>query len=348
MDLDATCRRLHEDMIAPLVLGGAVRTSHAIGVREALALGNRRAPDPKLASRVQAARLRSARRLAPVDSVAAENAGDWAISAALHDIFQAVNPGFSTPLRRRFAVRILEAAAAILERVTAAATSGEALSRHTWLARVFEVRRIDTFVSWWSGSQTFFGRDPPARIRAWPNLRRVELAKKSLGLMDLAPVAVDRRHLDACVTSLLSRTPLTDIATCARGQPAFAWNEWTLGMVAERSGRTLALRALSRLAVEDVDDVLGGATRDLLTKRPRALAEGVIDLLAERAISDLSVAEAATAPVRPNALFARSVGAFAAKRALASYCIGSPSQREHVYAGLNAVIARSPDVERFF
>jgi len=51
----------------------------------------------------------------------------------------------------------------------------DALARHTWFARVLDVARTDTIVSWWTGSRTYLGIEAPRRLRAWPELRRVNV-----------------------------------------------------------------------------------------------------------------------------------------------------------------------------
>lgn len=303
--------------MAPLVLGGALRPGHAIGARAALALGVEGTVDvldAELLDRVQTARVRRARKLAPVDAVDLPAPAEWAIAAALHDVLQSANPSLDAPMRRGAAVRILALAHQTLEHVPPPAHTGEALSRHTWLARVLDLAREDTAVSWWTGSRTFRGVPPPGRLTAWPQLRRVNVVTTPRPLLELEPLAVEREKLAEAVTLLLARTPLTDLATCARTAPSFLWSEETLALVATRAGRTLALRALARAPASPVDVALGRATRELLTHR-RAQAAPAIALLAER-----TLALAQTAPGslggRPDGAFARGLGAAAALRML--------------------------------
>jgi hypothetical protein len=341
-DLDAIAEGLFAGVMAPLVLGGAVRPGHAIGARRALALGEGRLPlDRDLSLRVALARLRRARRLAPVDAMPDPGADDWALAAALHDLLQAVNPTFDTRLRRRAAGRILDLAAAVVERVPLPATVGQALARHTWLARAPEVARTDTTVRWWSGSAVFLGEDPPQRLQAWPEFRRVEVIRKSRSLLELTPLAVDREGLTGAVAALLSRTPLTDLATCTRAAPAFVWNAAALNLVGTALGRTLALRALDRLTPAEVDTALGRATRALLAAGYRNVAAPALSVLGDRAVREaerrletegesLGREPARAASLRAHetertdarapadAVFARSLGALMARRALRS------------------------------
>ncbi len=333
--LDAIAERLFASVMAPLVLGGSIRPGHAIGARAALALGEGRLPaDRELGGRVAAARLRRARRLVPVDTLPDPSAAEWALVAALHDILQSANPEFDRRLRRSAGVRILELAAAVVDRVPPPATLGETLSRHTWLARAPQVTRTDTSVRWWTGRAEFLGVEPPARLQAWPQLRRVEVVRTPVPVLELAPLAVDRARLTETVTALLLRTPLTDVATCTRGAPAFAWHAWSLNLVATGPGRTLALRALARLPPGETDAALGRATRTLLITGLQHVAGPAVSLLAERALVDadrrldaeLGAGGVGTGDRAPqaiaqgvassDAIFARAVGAVMARRAL--------------------------------
>jgi hypothetical protein len=316
-DLREIASRLFEGVMAPLVLGGALRAGHAIGAKAALALGGEGTVDvldATLLDRVQTARVRRARRLTPVDAVDLPSPAEWTIAAALHDVLQSANPTLDAALRRGSAVRILELAHQTLERVPPPMHTGEALSRHTWLARVLDLARNDTSVSWWTGSRTFRGVSPPGRLTAWPQLRRVHVVTTPRPLLELEPLAVDREKLATTVSLLLARTPLTDLASCARTAPAFVWSETTLALVATRAGRTLALRALAQAPASPVDVALGRATRELLTHQ-RSQATPAIALLAER-----TLALAQTAPGslggRPDGAFARGLGAAAALRML--------------------------------
>lgn len=316
-DAREIAKGLFEGIMAPLVLGGALRPGHAIGARSALALGGEGTVDlldAPLLDRVQTARVRRARSLTPVDAVDLPSRAEWAMAAALHDVLQAANPSFDAALRRKAAVRILALAHQTLERVPPPAHAGEALSRHTWMARVLDLAREDTAVSWWTGSRVFRGVPPPGRLTAWPQLRRVQVLTTPRPLLELEPLAVDREKLAAAVTLLLERTPLTDLATCSRTAPAFAWSESTLGLVATRAGRTLALRALARVAPTWVDVALGRATRELLTHR-RATAAPAIALLGERTLA-LAQTSPGSLGGRPDGAFARGLGAAAALRIL--------------------------------
>jgi hypothetical protein len=347
-DLGVIAQALFEGVMAPLVLGGPVRPGHAIGARVALALGDgeRTGTDPDLETDVQLARIRRGRRLVPIDKLATATHAEWALAAALHDLLQAANPTFDTALRRSAAVRILALAREAIERVPEPANVLEALSRHTWFARVLDVARTDTTVSWWTGSRTYLGVEAPRRLRAWPELRRVQVVATPHPLLELRPLAVDRTRLTDAVARLLTRTPLTELATCTREAPPFVWGEAALALVATRPGRTLALRVLARLPSEAVDDALGRATRELLATR-RASAAPAVTLLAEMALARAAghVARTEGSASRLDGAFARGLGAVAAVTLLdAPNAAWQDDDRRRLLVALDPA-ARSPGAQ---
>jgi hypothetical protein len=346
VDVTHTADRLFRGTLSPLVLGGTIAPGHAIGARVGALLGGAGAPtDRTLAQRVHAGRVRRARTLSPVDDVADIDESDWALGAALHDLFQTVNPTFDAALRRYAAARILEVARTAVDRVRPPTRVGEALARHTWFARIFDVKRTDTSVSYWAGSRRYLGREPPPRLTAWPEIRRVNIARERIDLVDLSPLAVDRERLTQTIAAFLERTPLTDIATCARAAPRFTWNEPALALLQTDGGLRLALRALDRAPPGDVDTAIGRATREILSGPLRDRAGPVVTLLAERALASVTGGgrhEAAVAAADADARFALGIGAIAARRGLEASPAPRlvPEERDRLSSALGALAAR--------
>ncbi|MBX3227548.1 MAG: hypothetical protein KIT84_14435 [Labilithrix sp.] len=293
VDPQELCERLFRTFLGPLVVGGAMVPEKPFGGKNALLIGDGRQPvlDPDLLSRCGLARVRIARKLAPVDTFdPAPTGAEWALAAVLHDLVQATHPGFDAAFRRNGPKRLLEVAQLTLDRIAPPENVGETLSRHTWFARMFELARTDTDLRWWTGSQRFLGTEPPTRLTAWPELRRVTQTKTPRPLMDLptSGAAVDVQRFGAVVESLLTKTPLTDLATVDRAAPAFQWTHATLSLAATRGGRTMVTRALALLPQRQVDAALGRATKRLfLSKAVRALFVAV-DLLRDRALAAAS------------------------------------------------------------
>lgn len=288
-DAQLLCERLFETFLAPLVLGGTMHPTHAFGGRAALSIGEGRAPgDADALSRVTLARVRVARKMVPVDRFdPAPTGAEWALAAVLHDLVMATHPDFDTVLRRSAPRRMLEIAGLTLARIPKPANVGEMLSRHTWLGRMFDITRTDVVVRWWTGSQTFLGEEPPARLLAWPEIRRVQQTKTPHPLMDLptAGAAIDPSAFATCTEELLAHSPLTDFATLERTAPTFAWSHANLALASTRGGRTALLRALAQKPTRVVDAALGRATRPLLAARATRALLVAVDLLRDRALA---------------------------------------------------------------
>ncbi len=321
--LVAIADRLFRDFLAPLVLGGDMRPGRPIGGKNALGLGPfSDVIDKELLSHVDLARIRLARRLAPVDRLEPPTPAEWALGAGLHDLVQSAHPDLAGVFRGRAPGRLVHVVTLLCDQLAPPATMGEALSRHTWFARVLEITRTDTSVSFWVGKRSFLGKDPPARLLAWPELRRVHIDKTPHPLVELPSAGghVAASDFSAGMSAWLRKTPLTDLATCGRHAPLFAWSPETLAFASARAGRTLALRALDDVAPLDVEIALGRATRVLLAARAVAPLTIVCALLGERALaSAVERAERATPETEPpaeDALVARAVGAYGATQIL--------------------------------
>ena len=326
-DLGGISDRLYEGFLAPLVVGGEMTPSKPIGGRSALAVGHERViANAELSSHVQLGRCRAARKLAPVDRVESPTVAEWALGAVLHDLVQATHPGLRSAFRRQTPTRILALAEATLACIPAPTSIGEALSRHTWFARVFEIARTDTVVRWWVGSQTFLGTTPPSRLTAWPELRRVNIERTPRPLMDLPATAgaLDDAAFGHTLSAFLAKTPLTDIATAHRTSPAFQWTSASLGLVGARSGRTLATRALSLGPQNQVDAALGRATLQLFKAQSWQAAMVALELLGERALAEAETNAGTTdKPLAPSesaddGSFARAAGALVARQTIAT------------------------------
>jgi hypothetical protein len=326
-DAQELCERIFSTFLGPLVVGGAVIPGKLFGGKNALAIGDHRQPsDVDLLSRTELARVRIARKLAPIDTLeAAPSAWEWALAAVLHDMVQSTHPGFDATFRRSGPKRILEVAEKTLERIPAPASVGEALARHTWFSRMFDLARTDVDLRWWTGSERFLGTDPPKRLLAWPELRRVTETRTPRPLMDLptSGAAVDLQRFAFVTEAFLKKTPLTDFVTVTRASPVFAWSHENLSLAATRSGRTIVNRALALLSQRAVDEALGRATKHLFAaKAVRALFVAV-DLLRDRALTAASarLTKAEPEPIvlgqETDAAFAIGAGALVASHWLA-------------------------------
>ncbi len=351
VDIGVVAERLFVHFMAPLVIGGPLRPSKPIGGKTALVMGiERSVVDSELMSRVQMSRVRLARLLAPIDVVDAPTPEEWALCAVLHDIVQSTHPEWAGIFRSSAPARLLDMAQLTLERIGPPRTIGEALSRHTWFSRALEIGRTDTKVSWWTGSQTFLGTEPPQRLQAWPELRRVHLDKTVHPLNDL-PVHGGRVPPDRFASTLatfLGRTPLTDLATCGRPSPTFTWTHETLSLVASRGGRSLAVRALQANNSSDIDEALGRATKPLVQARAAHALVVALGLLGERAMvaAEDRLLKNEASVIAPNTsedlAFGRAVGAWAAMQQIAVHGEAFSEHDRAMLLGQLRVLAPEP------
>lgn len=295
---------LFERVVAPLVLGGAIRPVRPLGSRLALALLEGHEPaDRETFARVELARVRRARELCPVDTLPPPSGAEWALAAVLSDLVQATNPDLASAFGASRPRTLVRHAVATLSRLPRVRTAGEALARHATFAQVLATTRVDTAVSWWTGHETFAGRAPPARLLAWPALRRVRLARTERKLAALATGCprLDPDEHRRALAALVAASPLTDLAAAARTEPPFAFGAASLALLSTDAGLWLAFRAIDRAGppagtlaalVEAAKSIAGAA--DPLPSRVRAL----IDVLRTRPEAPPSAS--VNAPSRPD------------------------------------------------
>lgn len=292
--LAVRCDELAHAVLAPLVLGGPVHPVRPFGALLALRCGHERGlADADLGTRLDVARVRRARLLAPVDALPDLDEGDWALLAALNDLLQLTNHNLASALTRGRYACLGENLRWLCERIPAPRDVAAALARHATFARALELSRTDATVSWWTGSARFRGESPPARLLAWRELRRVRVDAKKIPLADmvLGVPGISPDDYTELLALWLTRTPLTDLATATRTSPAFAWSASTLSLVATPAGRALALRALARQPVDAVIATLGHAAKLVpgkleeakrLAEAMAAAAEGLVALDEDR------------------------------------------------------------------
>jgi hypothetical protein len=249
---DAAGHRFDElvrDVLGPLILGGRVNPVRPFGPALAFRLGEGRSiTDSDLRSRLDLARVRRARLIVPVDVLPDISPAEISLAAALNDLLQATNHEIGGRFTRGRYGRLLLGVGDLCEHIPSPETALEAVARHATFARVLELTRTDTTVSWWTGKASFRGQPPPSRLLAWRSLRRVNVDEHRVGLADMCQgfTGADERGFCDTLGLWLTRSPLTDIATLTRRAPPFGWSPSTLSIIAAPPGRTLAFRLLTR------------------------------------------------------------------------------------------------------
>lgn len=237
---------LLERVALPLARGGVLAPVRPIGA----ALAGRLADaldtlSPEETSALRRARGDLLRRLYATDGDPPPGRGAVRLLAALNDLLQCLNPS----LGARRAASLADAVDAAVRAIEPPATLAEALCRHATLAGLERVSRRDTVVEWWSGRALLLGRPVPARLRAWPRVRRVRELATVAGLRALAagaPLPSDRYA--ALLRALLEASPLTQIALAHVVEP--------------RRAALHAALAASPLGAVIVARVLDGASDD--------------------------------------------------------------------------------------
>jgi hypothetical protein len=165
---------------------------------------------------------------------------ELALAICVHNLLFLVHPradswAVSTSARRR----VLETAQEMASRALSHSRS-RALSRHGLLHNLFRLSRVDTKISWWTGTATFLGQKPPTRLRTWRAVRRVREEQSVAGYEDLLGTV----EVAPVVTALLRRAPLTQLLAMTREGPPLYWEDAVFLLRDAELARAVAYRAL--------------------------------------------------------------------------------------------------------
>ena len=275
-------------VLVPLVLGGKIELARPFGPRLGLAIGKGRAiVDPAIRTRVEVVRVRRARTIAPIDTLPALGADEWALACAYNDLLQSTNHELASRFTRSRHQRLIASVTELCENVAPPSDVRQALARHATFSRALEIFRKDTAVSWWTGKASFRGQEPPMRLLRWREIRRVHVEEHHVSLAEMC-IGIDAITTEAFLEALagwLSRSPLTDLASVTRREPLFSWTTSTLALVGSQPGRVLATRVLSREPADLAGAALARAAKEIppAYAEARALAESFAAEVAEGA-----------------------------------------------------------------
>jgi hypothetical protein len=213
-------RHFVSDFLLPIVQGGPAHVGRPLGLD--LVMRMVRAPLPigeaDAVEKLAACRVATARRVAPVFQPPAFDEATVRLGAALHDLLALGHPELGGARSRR-ADRVA-AAALELASIGAPSTAEEAVDRHSLLARLPEIVRVDRTVHFWLGRQTFVGRRPPPRVTALPTLRRVRVEQTSRSWLREIGIPVVGRQ---AFLALNVASPLGEALDPLRLDPPIAW-----------------------------------------------------------------------------------------------------------------------------
>jgi hypothetical protein len=231
---------LLERFVLPLVKGGELAVGRPISIDQLRALEEAIPHATEKLVEVDDARTDVLSDLVVRPPSLVFDIDELALAAAVHNLLFLVHPRADTwsvsgSARRK----VIETAQEMATR-TLSQSRARVLGRHALLHNVFDLTRVDTRVSWWTGSATFLGQKPPGRLRAWRSVRRVREEQtvasydELLGTVEVAPV----------VTALLRRTPLTHLLSMGRDGPPLHWEDAGFLLRDAELARAIAYRAV--------------------------------------------------------------------------------------------------------
>src|SRR5262249_39790109 len=159
--------------VLPLVAGGDVRVQGALGAAELERLLSGELDADPIAERVAEARQQVMAELFLEARSPLLDGTALRLAAAVQNLVFLPQPSARGPLvssSRRKQVAAFAAATATVEEPSGAR---ELVARHSVLHHLFDLGRDDVRVSFWAGRREYRGEEPPARLLAWPSLRRV-------------------------------------------------------------------------------------------------------------------------------------------------------------------------------
>ena len=219
-------RRFVSRFLLPLVAGGRIAIERPLTRRsvEALARAAETSGDPaetEAAARLSAARHERLTSIVGRAPVPALDEPTWRIGGAVHNLLALTHPAIAGGVGADARLTRVAAEAVDLAALGPPVTLESALERHSLLARLPEVVRVDSTVHYWLGHKTFVGRSPPGRILALPSVRgvRVETARRSW----LREVGVPAEARPAFL-ALIQASPLGEALDPLRLDPPPSWS----------------------------------------------------------------------------------------------------------------------------
>ncbi|MBK7538488.1 MAG: hypothetical protein IPI49_24600 [Myxococcales bacterium] len=167
-------------------------------------------------------------------------AEDLSLTAGLYNALAAIHPGTDSVLvtekQRR---RVLDAALTMVSQPLTHSRQ-RVLGRHALFHNLFQLERMDTTVSWWTGSARFLGQSPPHRLTSWRSVRRVQEDVIVTGFEELLGTA----ETSPVVATLLRRSPLTQLLGATRAAPPLHWEDAVFVLRDVELARAVAYRLM--------------------------------------------------------------------------------------------------------
>src|SRR5262245_49252425 len=212
-------RRFVSDFLLPVVRGGAAHVGRPLGLDATL----RMLPElPTLEGaalgKLAVCRVASAARVAAMTTRPPLDEASMRLGAALHDLLALAHPELGGTRSRK--TERVAAAALELASIGPPGSAREAVNRHSLLARLPEIVRVDRTVHYWLGRNVFVGRRPPRRFTSMPTLRRVRIEETSRSWLREIGIPVVGRQ---AFLALNVASPLGEALDPLRLEPPIAW-----------------------------------------------------------------------------------------------------------------------------
>ncbi|HEX2656948.1 MAG TPA: hypothetical protein VHU40_01695 [Polyangia bacterium] len=247
-------RRFVSRFLLPLVRGGQLAIDRPLSRRgvEALARTDGDGPERAAIASLAAARQGALTALVPAPPLPRLDEATWRLGGAVHNLLALAHPTIARGVGADARLERIAAEATALAALGSPRTLVETLERHSLVARLGEIVRLDRSVRYWLGRQTFIGRAPPSRVLALPRIRavKVETARRAW-LRDIGVPATAR----PAFLALTEASPLAEALDPLRLDPPPAWG---------RLLSVLKFPALSRLVAGHLAETGVGLTGDAL------------------------------------------------------------------------------------
>lgn len=185
---ETAARFLHRFSL-PLLAGGRVACGPMLGAKawEDLCALPAHSVDAQLLHRAMRMRTLTADPVPPADP----SDGTAMLLVSAHDLLTSLHPEAGNLLDST--ARLIRRHAVNVAQMGWPETLPEALARHAVVDAACRAVREDIHLSWWTGTATFYGTRPPARLSIWPNFRRVRQNTERTPLLRAATSAGSTR-----------------------------------------------------------------------------------------------------------------------------------------------------------
>jgi hypothetical protein len=211
----------------------------------------------EIADEIAEERKRIAQLLVTRAPVIELSADDIRLAVALHSALSLANPDVEGWTAGRARKRIVAAAKKLVGSVSPAHDRAKLVARHTLLASLTRVERIDTRITWWTGSALFRGQEPPARLLRWQTVRRVRTQRVPQSLDEV--LSEDGRAVVAAVLRSSPLTALLGMSELAELLP-FDWRGSEGVLRDDELARAVAYAWLGALDPKAMDDAVARVT----------------------------------------------------------------------------------------